>query len=50
MEPKWLYRLEATEPNNGLWYNASGEYHWGIGDTEGTTKCGAIAICESADP
>ena len=38
MEPKWLYRLEATEPNNGLWYNASGEYHWGIGDTKGTTK------------
>lgn len=38
MEPKWLYRLEAIEPNNGLWYDASGNYHWGIGITEGMTK------------
>lgn len=38
MKPKWLYRLEAVDPNNGLWYNAFGEYHWGIGDTEGATK------------
>lgn len=31
MEPKWLYRLEATDPNNGLWYNANNELVWGIG-------------------
>ena len=31
MEPKWLYRLEAVDPNNGLWYNANNELVWGIG-------------------
>ena len=30
-EPKWLYRLESTTPENGLWYNKSGELVWGIG-------------------
>lgn len=29
-EPKWLYRLESTDPDNGLWYNSAGEYCWGI--------------------
>ena len=24
-EPKWLYRLESRDPNNGLWYNIKGE-------------------------
>lgn len=31
MEPKWLYRLESTDPSMGLWYNANGEYVWTIG-------------------
>lgn len=31
MNPKWLYRLEAKDPNNGLWYNANAELVWGIG-------------------
>lgn len=35
---KWLYRLEATSPDDGLWYNSRGEYHWGIGETNGETK------------
>ena len=30
-EPKWLYRLESTDPNNGLWYNNNSEYVFGIG-------------------
>ena len=31
MNPKWLYRLEAKDHNNGLWYNANAELVWGIG-------------------
>lgn len=30
-EPKWLYRLESTDPKKGLWYNANGELVWTIG-------------------
>lgn len=25
-KPKWLYRLESTDRNLGLWYNAKGEW------------------------
>ena len=32
MEPKWLYRLESTDPEKGLWYNAEGTYVWTIGE------------------
>ena len=28
---KWLYRLESTTPDNGLWYDSKGEYCFGIG-------------------
>lgn len=28
---KWLYRLEAVDPKNGLWYNEKCELVWGIG-------------------
>ena len=38
IKAKWLYRLESTDPENGLWYNSRGEYHWGIGETDGETK------------
>lgn len=31
---KWLYRLESTDPNNGLWYNEKAELVWGIGELE----------------
>ena len=31
MEPKWLYRLEAVDPENGQWYNADNKLVWGIG-------------------
>ena len=37
-EPKWLYRLESRDPNNGLWYNAKDEKTWGIGVIGGKTK------------
>ena len=30
-EAKWLYRLEAVDPKNGLWYNEKCELVWGIG-------------------
>lgn len=26
MRPKWLYRLESTDPSKGLWYDADGNY------------------------
>ena len=32
MKPKWLYRLESTDPNNGLWYNDKNQYVFGIGE------------------
>lgn len=31
MSEKWLYRLESTDPNNGLWYNTKSQLVWGIG-------------------
>lgn len=39
-EPKWLYRLEATNPKNGLWYNEDNELVWGIGK---------LANCQTKD-
>lgn len=35
---KWLYRLESTNPNNGLWYNYNGNPKYGIGIIKGNTK------------
>ena len=32
--PKWLYRLESEDPNNGLWYNSNGDFVWGISVVE----------------
>lgn len=26
MKPKWLYRLESTNPKLGLWYNENGDF------------------------
>lgn len=31
-EPKWLYRLESTDPKKGLWYNTDNELVWTIGE------------------
>lgn len=28
---KWVYRLESTTPDNGLWYDANNSFVWGIG-------------------
>ena len=28
---KWLYRLESTSPDNGLWYDLHNNLVWGIG-------------------
>lgn len=35
-EPMWLYRFEAIDPLNGLWYNDTGEwvYDSGIGQLD----------------
>ena len=38
MEPKWLYRLESTTPENGLWYNSDNEYVWGCRNVPGDAK------------
>lgn len=35
---KWLYRLEATDINNGLWYNIRNEYVWGCKNCKGEAK------------
>lgn len=32
MKPKWVYRLESTDPTKGLWYNLNNEYVWTIGE------------------
>lgn len=37
-EPKWLYRLESTDPEKGLWYDSSGEMVWTIGQIDCDTK------------
>lgn len=29
---KWLYRLEALDDDNGLWYNTKSDLVWGIGN------------------
>lgn len=31
---KWLYRLEAVDPNNGLWYDSNNKMVFGIGKLE----------------
>ena len=30
-KPKWLYRLESSTPDKGLWYNADGVMTFNIG-------------------
>lgn len=35
---KWLYRLEAKDENNGLWYNSDNEYVWGCKICKGDAK------------
>lgn len=37
-EPKWLYRLESTDPDKGLWYDSAGEMVWTIGQIDCDTK------------
>lgn len=32
---KWLYRLESDDPLNGLWYNESGDFVFGLDKIEG---------------
>lgn len=34
MEPKWVYRLEATTPGHGLWYDGEGKWVWDLGKLE----------------
>lgn len=38
MNAKWLYRLEAIDKNNGLWYDSNGNYVWGCKDCSGDAK------------
>lgn len=34
MKPKWLYRLESTNSNLGLWYNEKGDFVLTIAEIE----------------
>ena len=36
--PKWLYRLESTDPKKGLWYDSDGNLVWTIGLIDCDTK------------
>ena len=38
--PKWLYRMESTDPDNGLWYNSKGNFCFekGIGSLDDSCK------------
>jgi len=35
---KWLYRLESTTKDNGLWYDSQNNYVWGCKDIKGDSK------------
>lgn len=37
MRPKWIYRLESTNPNKGLWYNSKGEFVLTLDDIDNCT-------------
>ena len=36
--PKWLWRLECPNPENGLWYNDAGKWVWDLGKLDCSTK------------
>jgi len=31
IQPKWLYRLESTDPAHGLWYDSNSQWVWDLG-------------------
>jgi hypothetical protein len=37
-KPKWLHRLEATDPEHGLWYDGSGNWVFDVGAIGCSTK------------
>jgi hypothetical protein len=46
MTPKWLYRLESTDKDNGLWYNSRGEFCFekGIGSLDDSCKTKSLGM------
>jgi hypothetical protein len=46
MKPKWLYRLESTDKDNGLWYNSKGEFCFekGIGSLDDSCKTKSLQM------
>ena len=46
MTPKWLYRLESTDKDNGLWYNSKGEFCFekGIGSLDDSCKTKSLPM------
>jgi hypothetical protein len=46
MKPKWLYRLESTDKDNGLWYNSKGEFCFekGIGSLDDSCKTKSLPM------
>ena len=37
-DSKWLWRLESTDPDNGLWYDSTGEMVNGVAKLDCSTK------------
>ena len=33
-KPKWLFRLESTNPDKGLWYDSNGHYVFTLGNVD----------------
>lgn len=47
MKPKWLYRLESTDTNLGLWYNENGDFVLTLGEIE---NCKTKELPMGCDP
>lgn len=43
---KWVYRLESTDPNNGLWYDSNGNFCFdkGIGSLDDSCKTKSLPM------
>ena len=49
-KPKWLYRLESTDPKNGLWYNDSGDFCFDTGIGSLSDECKTKDLPMDYDP
>lgn len=49
-KPKWLYRLESTDPKNGLWYNDNGDFCFDTGIGSLSDECKTKELPMDYDP